>query len=62
MITPFISILLYLFMGLMIIIACNKDIKNKETSKTFDSILEWSQFAAHFSLFGIAIEFLIRYI
>ena len=62
MITPFISVILYLFMGLMIIIACHKDIKNKETSEFFDKILDYSQLAALFSLFPIFIEFLIRYL
>jgi len=61
MITPYISLILYLFMGLLIIIACHKDIKNKETSKTFDSILDGLQFATMFSLFGILIELFIRY-
>ena len=62
MITIYIGIILYLFMGVMIIIACHKDIKNKETSEFFDKILDYSQLAAHLSLFPIFIEFLIRYL
>ena len=42
-------------MGLLMMIACHKDIKNKETSKTFDSILDGLQFATMFSSFGILI-------